>query len=237
MVVFSKFANDEDYIRSEAAFGGDEVTEEKLRNIKDAVKLVFGQTDGFLEFNLELSHKIHREIHKGKPDAGVLHDPAKHGLFTSQGSRAAGLSVSDVEEKLKELFELCGSRINQTETLSRDDKFYIAAYFIHRYLKLHPYKNGNGRVARLMTCQLLIQLGAISHSLRFDKPENSRERYIDGLQKTGVTGPESVDELAVLKNIIKEAARTDDRQPSSSSRRCGEAFSVMPTVPQIIACA
>lgn len=61
----------------------------------------------------------------------------------------------------------------------------IAARFHHRLVSIHPFANGNGRHARLMTDLLLTKQGALPFSwgaANLDKASPMRERYIAALR-------------------------------------------------------
>ena len=61
----------------------------------------------------------------------------------------------------------------------------IAAMFHHRLVQIHPFANGNGRHARLMTDALLIRLGQEKFTwgrLNLTEPSKTRQTYIEALK-------------------------------------------------------
>ncbi len=61
----------------------------------------------------------------------------------------------------------------------------LAAEFHHRLVQIHPFPNGNGRHARLMTDVLLKSLGKEPFSWgngNLETPGNARQRYLEALR-------------------------------------------------------
>jgi len=83
-----------------------------------------------------------------------------------------------------ELGQLCGDTraLIDHATYPADE---IAASFHHRLVQIHPFPNGNGRHARLMTDLLLTQLKRPLFSWgskNLIQPGKTRQRYITALQ-------------------------------------------------------
>ncbi len=86
------------------------------------------------------------------------------------------------------ILQLCGDAQFWIEnnTFAWDE---IGCRFHHRLVQIHPFSNGNGRHARLMTDLLFLKYGisqftwgAATHDGPLDKASNSREKYIDALR-------------------------------------------------------
>jgi Fic family protein len=61
----------------------------------------------------------------------------------------------------------------------------IAAEFLNRFLYIHPYSNGNGRVARILTSYLLSRVSVVPVSLT---EGSQRQTYLDCLRQIHSTG-------------------------------------------------
>jgi Fic-DOC domain mobile mystery protein B len=102
------------------------------------------------------------------------------GTYRKSGKNI-GVPSHDIVSSLKDLADYVRTQIN-SGSLAPDE---IALRFHHRLTKIHPFPNGNGRHARLMTDLLLQQLGAepfnwgaadLAHA------GEPRDRYIEALR-------------------------------------------------------
>lgn len=87
-----------------------------------------------------------------------------------------------ITEELRKLLDDVKAQITY-QSYSSDE---IAARFHHRLVAIHPFPNGNGRFARLMTDLLLKQLGRPAFTWGGGNLANvseARKRYIEALRK------------------------------------------------------
>lgn len=92
-----------------------------------------------------------------------------------------GVDWRTIAVELKLLFDDVLFQIS-VQSYSVDE---IATRFHHRLVWIHPFVNGNGRHARLMTDQLLITLNATRFSwgaAQLYKPTSVRKQYINALR-------------------------------------------------------
>lgn len=98
-----------------------------------------------------------------------------------QSDKNIGVAWYDVPQQLHLLIE-----DTKHHLLTRDFPLdETAARFHHRLVQIHPFANGNGRHARLVTDRLLIAIGRpqFSWGPRTGAPEESvRERYLEALR-------------------------------------------------------
>lgn len=92
-----------------------------------------------------------------------------------------GVAPERIAVELRELFENTKTRLS-SKAAPLDE---IAARFHHRLVSIHPFPNGNGRHARLMTDLLLAANGA--EPFRWGRgdlvhPGEARERYLAALR-------------------------------------------------------
>lgn len=102
------------------------------------------------------------------------------GTFRTTGKNI-GVDAAQVSIQLRELLENTRYWIeHQTFTLDE-----IASRFHHRLVVIHPFPNGNGRHARLMTDVLLLRNGAAAFSwggANLEASGDARDRYLTALR-------------------------------------------------------
>ena len=80
----------------------------------------------------------------------------------------------------------------------------ILAWTHHRFLWIHPFKDYNGRIARLIINIILLNLNLPPIELRVET-RTGRERYIKALQAADNVNYKKLQKL--LQSAIEEAAR------------------------------
>lgn len=103
------------------------------------------------------------------------------GTHRTQMVNLSKIDYFEINIELKKLFEDVKVWI-ASQSITWDE---IPAEFHHRLVSIHPYPNGNGRVARIMTEYLLKRNNQTvtnwMNSLK-DKPKMRRDLYIKALQ-------------------------------------------------------
>jgi Fic-DOC domain mobile mystery protein B len=103
------------------------------------------------------------------------------GTFRTTG-KTIGLPASQLAEAVKNLIENTKHQL-ETGLLETDE---IAMRFHHELVRIHPFANGNGRHARLMTDQLLKERGHQPFtwgSAKLDVAGEARSAYITALRQ------------------------------------------------------
>ena len=163
----------------------DEKTQE-LRNINEAIKFIEENTEEGTKFDRAYVSELHKLV------CYKLTPPKK-----GEGSCHPGeLRKGDVEikkskhrptphEHLKDEFINFLDFINQP--LLEKNQLLMAALAHHRFMYIHPFDNGNGRVGRLLNYALLIKLGFNVKSGRILNPSSvfytDRDKYYEMLGK------------------------------------------------------
>ena len=102
------------------------------------------------------------------------------GLFRSS-AKNIGVDPQMITTELKKLLDDVAYHVVNS-TFPMDE---IAYRFHHRLVWIHPFPNGNGRHARLMTDLLLVQAGRSRFTWGKQKLENdgaTRKQYINALR-------------------------------------------------------
>lgn len=118
---------------------------EEIENLIKAYKLA--QNCSLNEKNLLECHKILSETLLIKSKRGKYR-VEQVGVFGKSGLTYMAVEPEFVEKEMKDFFaniqELLSSDLNDTEV------FYFAALMHLRFVHIHPFRDGNGRVARLL---------------------------------------------------------------------------------------
>lgn len=106
--------------------------------------------------------------------------PLKKGVFkTSPNNPRRGNTVFEycppeqVESEIDRLLEIYNTSLNDIHTIVK------AAFLHHSFSQIHPFQDGNGRIARLLASFVLIKGGLFPLSIE----REDRARYIDALEK------------------------------------------------------
>jgi hypothetical protein len=137
-------------------------------------------------FEIPLLHGAFKKLpnNPSRPD-GVIHEycPPEH-------------VDSEIERLVEWLAEYSG-----------EDPLIVASWVHHRFTQIHPYQDGNGRVARALTTLVLLQADLLP--LVIDR--DMRADYIDCLEKAdfGDLGPLAMRFARLERNAILQALSID----------------------------
>lgn len=128
-----------------------------LRNLSKVVPEFFPtdhtkRPDAFPPFSVELARSLHKRATKD-----ILQDDTS-GVFRKKDVQALGYNTvyaphREVKVRIETLFKLV-NELRQTAS-SLEEHLKLAAGFIVEFLHIHPFIDGNGRVARLLVSDLL----------------------------------------------------------------------------------
>lgn len=153
----------------------------KLRRIILACEKVFNTEsidmplDWLSEDNIcELNKLILLEERPKRVDNNNVNLGAFRTVTTSGGIGQNYLSADDITDALEMLLSFIKAAWPKTETVV--ERILLAAFFIERFLFIHPFSNGNGRTARLLFSVLL--KNDILVPVCFFNTENNRSSMI-----------------------------------------------------------
>lgn len=119
------------------------------------------------------SYVIHAGLYKTRPNS----------VITRYGDRFEYASPEDTPSLMSDLVDW----YNKAELSGKYTPIELAAIFHYRYIRIHPFEDGNGRIARLMVNYILSRHGYPMIVVRSRK----KNEYLEALHKTDLTvGPE-----------------------------------------------
>lgn len=182
---------------------GEELAE--LTNIQNAIN--------YIEENLQEEDKITsafiRELHAITVKGLTRDGSHKPGAFRTGGVTIANSScvVSTPQAIPGDIAELV-DYINADHE-KKEDVIRIACAH-HRFVQIHPFDNGNGRTARLLTYAMLIKYGFLKRKKTLLNPSSifcmDRQKYYDMLAKADAGSREGIEEWCgyVANGILGE---------------------------------
>ena len=115
------------------------------------------------------SYTIHAGRYKTRPNS----------VITRYGDRFEYASPEETPALMADLVEW----YNKAEQSGRFTPVELAALFHYRYIRIHPFEDGNGRIARLMANYILARHGYPMIAVRSRK----KNEYLEALHKTDLT--------------------------------------------------
>jgi Fic family protein len=141
--------------------------------------------------NLQLSTRLildwHRALYRFTDEKGGKWKEKDNAIFEikpdgRQAVRFRPVSALATPEFMNHLLKLLKEAIDNTET----DPLLLIATFILDFECVHPFKDGNGRIGRLLALLLLYQVGyEVGRYISLERiVEESKETYYDALYKS-----------------------------------------------------
>ncbi|MCQ2325619.1 MAG: Fic family protein [Paludibacteraceae bacterium] len=136
---------------------------------------------------VQTSYTIHAGCYKTRPNS----------VITRYGDRFDYASPEETPALMSDLVDW----YNEAEQSGRYTPVQLAALFHYRYIRIHPFEDGNGRIARLMVNYILAKHGYPMIVVRSRK----KDTYIEALHQTDnmVGAAPSLGAHAKLKDITK----------------------------------
>lgn len=138
----------------------------------------------------QTSYTIHAGQYKTRPNS----------VITRYGDRFEYASPEETPALMSDLVEW----FNQAEVSGELSPVELAALFHYRYIRIHPFEDGNGRIARLMVNYILAKHGWPMIVVR----NKDKDEYLDALHETDINvGPSPSDgahaTLSQIKRFLK----------------------------------
>ena len=186
-----------------------------LTDQEAAIKLVMDCVAQNRTLTKGVIHELHATLTRHQETTAAVDQfskrfeiPLTHGTFKQQlnnPSRPDGIiheycPPEHVDLEVERLLDWLGD-------YSDEDPVILAAWAHHRFTQIHPYQDGNGRVARALTTLVLLEADLLP--LVIDR--DLRSEYIDGLGKAdfGELGPLTDLFARLERNAILQALSID----------------------------
>lgn len=168
---------------------------QELSNIEDAISFIEDNTDEETKINRAYISELHKIVtYKLSPP------PKGEGSKYPGALRKHNVKIGKSDHKppshelLQDNFEEFVDFINKTRL--EQNQLLAVAIAHHRFMYIHPFDNGNGRMGRLLNYAFLIKLGFNVKAGRIVNPSSvfyaDRDQYYDMLAKADSLKTESI---------------------------------------------
>jgi Fic family protein len=177
----------------------------KVRNLKAAMDHLFPSHSRDSLYNEQFTPRLALSVHAMVGD-GII---PNSGTYRQTGAMAVQENYvychpEMIPRRMDTLFEQVHVAVVNNTRLS--DIIKIAASFLSSFLWIHPFTNGNGRVARLLTSVILLQNTLLPVSIYSCR--QAREVYLDCLRESRSEEPFKPEALGTL--ILESVLRSQD---------------------------
>ncbi len=176
---------------------------EAIDYLQEVVKSKRTLTEGFIkELHGLLLRDVDHTIAKGA-DGKLIHKPLSAGKYKVRPNHV--LTLSGTIHKYAEPIKVLDEMQNLLKWLKESKKLHpveLAALFHYRFVCIHPFDDGNGRMSRLLMNLLLMQAGYPPCVVRNSK----RREYLQSLEHADSTG--STD--AFVRLLAGELIQTEE---------------------------
>lgn len=132
------------------------------------------------------THTVHAGTYKTRPNS----------IITRTGER---FEYASPEETPSLMYDLV-NWYNKAESAGNLSPIELAALFHYKYIRIHPFEDGNGRIARLIMNFILLRHGYPMIVIR----SKTKDKYLEALHKADiVTGPVPSDGAQATLEQIK----------------------------------
>jgi Fic family protein len=187
-------------------------SEEEIRGYRRALELIHAAA-GELAITPELLQRLHATIQEGSGDAGQWKRVDNEIIELREGApplvRFRPVKVAETPAAVEELCLLYRHALNQ----SLAPPLVAIAALVFDFLCIHPFRDGNGRISRLLTLLALYQHGyEVGRYVSLERLiEESRAEYYDVLHRSSAGWHEGRHDLLPWLNfflaILKRAYR------------------------------
>jgi Fic family protein len=158
-------------------------SEQEIAGYRDVLDIIHNNYDA-MSINSGLIQQLHRELFKYTDEAGGKWKSVANNIvqFRADGSQVVRFSPP-APHLTDGLMQSLHDRLDRFRTEQTVDPLLIIAAYVLDFLCIHPFRDGNGRMARLLTLLLLYQAGyQVGRFISLETMiENSKESYYDTL--------------------------------------------------------
>ena len=195
-------------------------SEEEIQGYRRALELIHSQASG-LAITPDLLQRLHALIQEGSGDAGQWKRVDNEIVELREGApplvRFRPVGVAETPGAVEELCLLYRHAVNQ----SLAPPLVAAAALVLDFLCIHPFRDGNGRISRLLTLLALYQHGyEVGRYVSLERiVEESQAEYYEVLRASSQKWHEGAHDLipwlnyflTTLKRAYRELEKADGR--------------------------
>lgn len=173
------------------------VNDKPLKDIREMKghDIVMQQILGIGKGELRLSERRIKDIHEAimaaetpeeKEEAGAWKTIGNH-IINHNGEKYSFITPEEVPTAIHELLNWLNTGLDQLKSGKKNapDSVLLCFEFHLKYLSIHPFTDGNGRTARLLTNLLLIALGYPPFWVSSEGEKDVYNRYLGDVQSYG----------------------------------------------------
>lgn len=131
---------------------------------------------------LREDYEVHRQLPSGVVSSYVVHagcyKTCPNSVITRTGERFEYASPEETPALMTDLLSWYNREVGKNEL----NPIELAALFHYRYIRIHPFEDGNGRIARLMVNFILARYGYPMVVV----PSKTKDVYLDALNKCDI---------------------------------------------------
>ncbi len=132
--------------------------EEEIRGYRRALEVIHSKYQN-IEMNSKIIAQLHNLAQEGAGDAGLWKTKNNEIIeFDPFGQRSVRFVPTNAKDTNSAMENLCESYQNEM-TNSKRPALIVSSLFILDFLCIHPFRDGNGRVSRLLSLLSLYQAG------------------------------------------------------------------------------
>ena len=188
-------------------------SEEEIRGYRRALSLIHTDSQK-LEVTPDFLRRLHETTHEGVADAGQWKQKENEIIEFREHApptiRFRPVSVADTPAAMEELCLSYRAILNQQEV----QPLVSVAALVFDFLCVHPFRDGNGRISRLLTLLGLYQHGyEVGRFISLERlVEESRDDYYEALRKSSEGWHEGKDDLIPWLNYFLGVLRRAYRE-------------------------
>lgn len=179
-------------------------SEGEIAGYRDVLKLIHASYDA-IPIKVNVILQLHREMHqyisveggKWKNTDNVISETLADG---AKRVRFEPLPAFETPMAMERLCEELNERITKEDI----EPLILVPIFILDFLSVHPFNDGNGRMARLLTLLLLYRFGfEVGRYISLEKIiEDSKERYYETLRQSSLSWHEGTNDVFPWINYL-----------------------------------
>lgn len=212
-------------------------SEQEIAGYRDVLATIHANQDG-MRFSTNLVLQLHRDLFQYTPAGGGSWKNAPNTITESHPDgtelvRFEPVAPHLVEDAMRQLHQ----RFDEFRSRETIDPLLLIPAYVLDFLCIHPFRDGNGRMARLLTLLLLYQSGySVGRYISLEKLiEESRESYYDTLRQSSAGWHNGVHTLLpwneyLLGVMLSAYRRFEERVGSLTTARGAKSQMVLDTI-------